>query len=146
MHADLDVLDGGQVAIESKRLEGPGNAEAGDGVGWAPCQLKSPHPAVPRTRGRGTRRVKANAAALRADIAGHEVAERGLARAVGPDQPEDRALFDLEGHAVDGVHATEVTPDVSELQQGAHALSNGSTSVAGVWRGRRGRRCPAAGR
>src|ERR1700674_3392546 len=120
MHPDEDVLDRGQVAIEAKRLEGPCDAEAGDRVGGAPCQIS-------RTPGG----CEPNAAGLRAHVAGHHIDECGLAGSVGPDQAKDGAFFDPERHTVDGVHPAKVTSDVSELQQCAHALSTLSTSAAG---------------
>jgi hypothetical protein len=53
---------------------------------------------------------------LASDVAGHEVDERRLAGAVRSDEAEDGALFDIEGHPVDGVDAAEVSADISELQ------------------------------
>jgi hypothetical protein len=57
---------------------------------------------------------------LNRDVAGYAVDERRLSGAVGADQPEYRAFFDLERDAVDGVNPAEVPLYLSELQQGAH--------------------------
>ena len=53
MHAGEHVLDHCQVAVKPKRLECARDAEPGDGVRRPPSQFGSPHPTLPRRRGRG---------------------------------------------------------------------------------------------
>src|SRR5438067_2156541 len=53
MHAGEHVLDRRQVAVKPQRLEGARDTEAGDGVRRPPSQFGSPHPPLPRRRGRG---------------------------------------------------------------------------------------------
>src|SRR5438309_7651815 len=136
MHPDQHVVDRCEIAVEAQGLKGASDPETGDRVRWATGKL-----------GRGAAVGQPNAARLRGDIARDQVDERRLAGAVRSDQPEDGAVLDLEGHSVDGAHATEVTPDVRELKQGAHGSSSRwSATWAGSGRGHRVRRCPAAGR
>ena len=53
----------------------------------------------------------------RALEARHDVDERRLPGAVGPDQPEDLAARELQVDAVDGLDALEMHLDVGDLQE-----------------------------
>src|SRR6202165_892144 len=60
--------------------------------------------------------VQENVAAVRVIDAADAVEQRGLARSVGPDDADDVALGDLEGHAVHGGHSAEALGDATQLQ------------------------------
>src|ERR1700694_510584 len=64
--------------------------------------------------------VQENVAAVRVIDAADAVEQRGLARSVGPDDADDVALGDLEGHAVHGGHSAEALGDAAQLQLRLH--------------------------
>ena len=51
-------------------------------------------------------------------VPGQDVKQRGLARAVRADEPDDGAVRHVEGDAVDRSHAAEVAVHVTQRQQG----------------------------
>jgi hypothetical protein len=101
--ADPDVVEHREVGKQGDVLEGAANADLGDPV----------------------RRPVQDAAALHQDVAAGRLVEprqaveqRGLAGAVGPDQPEDLALVHVERHAIQRDDAAEHDADVANREQG----------------------------
>jgi hypothetical protein len=61
---------------------------------------------------------------LRPVEAGHAVEERGLAGAVGADQPGDAAAVDVEGDGIERDDATEAPADFADGQQRASDVAS----------------------
>src|SRR5262245_21069018 len=83
---------------------------------------------------------KAHLAAARRQATADDVEERGLARAVGTDQSQNRAARDLEGNAIKGGKATEVAGEVGYLEQRQSGAHHGSPFPCALnqrlaWRG-----------
>ena len=87
------VLEDGQLAEGPRDLEGAGDAPVADAVGSQPADLGV---LEPDGAGGGDQRAR------------HAVEQRGLAGAIGPDEAEDLALADGEGHGVEGGEAPEL--------------------------------------
>src|SRR2546426_3797750 len=101
------VLQRGQLREHPDHLEGAPDAEVED--------LVRPHPV--------------DAVALELDLAlvagldaRDAVEERGLARAVGPDEPVDPAGLERQRHAVDGRDAAEPLHDSRDVEDRRHQI------------------------
>src|SRR4029450_12767213 len=116
------VLEDGELAKGARNLEGAGNAPVTDAVGSQPADLGV---------------LEADGAGGGDQRARHAVEERGFAGAIGPDEAEDLALTDREGHGVEGCKAPEL---LGELGDGQHGTESASGRACGrAPRGGRGR-------
>src|SRR5262249_28115752 len=70
--------------------------------------------------------VEANAARVGAVDTGDQIEDRGLARAIGTNESEDRPLGDGKSDSGDGFDAAEAFAHAVELEQ-VHAVASGST-------------------
>ena len=107
------VLGRGHAAEEADVLVGSRQAQPGDLVRAQLVDLGA---------------VEGDAALVDLVEAGDAVEERGLARAIGSDDADDRALFEVEGQVADGGQAAEAFRRVAGLEQ-CHGL--GSPARAG---------------
>ena len=96
------VVEGGELLEEPDRLEGARDAARHDGVGPEPDEAPP---------------LEGDAPGVRLDEAGHHVEEGRLARAVRPDQSDDRGGRDQEVDLVDGDEAAEALAHTPHLQQ-----------------------------
>ena len=98
---DHDVLEHGQAREQGQVLEGPGDPELGDAVGGHLEELLV---------------LEVDPAAGRLVDPRHDVEERRLAGAVGPDQAADLAPLDGEGELVEGHDAAEADAHVTHVE------------------------------
>ena len=70
-------------------------------------------------------------ARLGAHVTRDDVDQRGLARTVGADEAEDRALVDFERHAVDGLDAAEMPLEAIQPEQHLMLGLAAATSAGG---------------
>ena len=103
---DEQVLQRGQLGEHPDDLERAAHAAPGDLPGLEPL-----HP----------RAVEDHLPGVEALHARDAVVQRGLARAVGADEPIDPPALERERHAVEGADAPEVLVDVHDLERGAGA-------------------------
>ena len=94
--SDLDVVDHRQLAEQTNGLKRSRNTAAGDLVGSQPGDVLATHLDPPGGR---------------AQEACNDVEQRGLAGAVGADDPQDLALSQLELVARQRQQAAEATRD-----------------------------------
>jgi len=90
--ADDDVVEHRKSGERLDELEGAADARGADLVGTKALDRLS---------------IEKNLARIRREHAGDHVEDRGLARAVGPDQPVDAALRHLERGLADGLQSAE---------------------------------------
>ena len=128
--AGLDVLAHGQVPEQPHDLERPGDAPRRDLARRQPGDVlaAAQHPPLGRLQ-----------------LAGQDVHERGLARAVGSDQAEDLAGLEAERHPIEGAQAGELDRHGHGFEDGCgHGRSRNRRGLAGAMPARRrpGRRLP----
>jgi hypothetical protein len=106
---DHHVLERGEIREEADVLEGARDAERRDAVGrrvHEPLSLEEEAPLILAIEAR------------------EDVEERGLSRAVGPDEPVDLALADREAHAGKRDEAAEALGDVLDLEEGLACMTS----------------------
>ena len=125
------VLEHGQAREEPRELEGAPDAEAEHAV----------------RRGVGdVGAAEAHLTLLDALIAGDDVEQGRLARAVGPDQPVDLALADLEVAGRQRLDPAEGLRDPGDVEQRAHRATPATSGRGALSRGSAARTARAARR
>ncbi len=116
VHTDHHVLERGQIWKQPDVLKRARDPKPGDAMRLQPGEAVFLEKCLAR---------------LRARVTGDDVDQRCLAGAVGADEAEDRALFDFERHAVDGLHAAEVALEAIQPEQHLMLDSAAATSAGG---------------
>src|SRR6266852_3002872 len=123
--ADQHVLQRRQAREEPDVLVGAGDAEGGDAVGRQPVDpLASQY----------------DASARRAEQAGDDVEQRGLAGPVGPDQAVHLARGNLDGGSVERAHPAETPLQLLNREQHARPSAAAARAACAA-----ARRCRWAG-
>src|SRR2546428_3780545 len=104
----LECLEHAQLRKDLHELEAPRHAEAREGDGADPADVLA---------------LEAHGAAARRQYARQHVDQRGLARAVWPDDRHELALADGEAHAVEGHVSAGELADVLRPQDSAREAS-----------------------
>jgi hypothetical protein len=99
--ADHHVVEDREVAERLDDLEGAGESQQGNRVGGLAGDVAP---------------LQGDAPLVRAIVAADQVKERGLARAVGPDDAQQIARADLEAHVAHGSEAAEALGHVLEAE------------------------------
>jgi len=107
MTPNQDVLHDVGVVKKLDILEGPRNAQAGHLIGSDPGDVTP---------------FKMDAASGRVIDAADQIENGGFSGAVGSDDGENTALFDLKGDAVDRLDATKMNGKIFDLEE-AHDFS-----------------------
>ncbi len=102
MPADPHIVEHRLALEQGEVLKGAANAEVGDAMGRPAEQRAAREPDIAADR-----RVKAAQA----------IEQGRLARPIGPDQPEDLTLIEIERHAVERDDAAEPYHDLADLEQ-----------------------------
>ena len=105
---DEEVFDDGELRKEAHVLERARDANRGDFRGFHRSQIGA---FEPRFSGIG------------ADDAGDDVEERGLARAVRPDETENSTFRDAEADVVNGAQSPEFFRDAAKIEEHPNVLS-----------------------
>src|SRR5216683_3864285 len=129
VHAHEDVLHRRHVAKEADVLEGAADAEGGDLIG-PEAQERSP--------------PEAHRSLFGHIEAGEDVEERGLARAVGPDDGGDAAFLEDEVDLVQRDQPAESLGDAARLEERCHVRAPPAPGARACGAARAG--SPAAGR
>src|SRR6266849_1933914 len=125
VRADQHVLQRRQAREEPDVLVGAGDAEGGDAVGRQPVDpLASQY----------------DASARRAEQAGDDVEQRGLAGPVGPDQAVHLARGNLDGGSVERAHPAETPLQLLNREQHARPSAAAARAACAA-----ARRCRWAG-
>ena len=134
MHADKDVLGGGQVVVEPDALESAGHSQGRDFMSRLPVEALIAEP---------------DRAAFEWEVPGGEIDQRRFSGTVGSDQPESSANRDFEADVLNSLDPAKVAGYALKPQQRRHASRTTTltaTSGVGGWPGRRRRGSLWAGR
>src|SRR5262245_26512381 len=110
MRTEQHVLEHGHLGIDAEVLECPRDTERDDLSGGDALDSSAG-----KRDGPGRNPVEA----------GDAVEQRGLARAIGPDQSANLACIDVATHAIERAHAAEAHRNVVDAKQGicfVHAI------------------------
>ncbi len=121
----LDVLKYREAREDVGALEGATHAETAEIVGRDTGDLPV---------------LEADAARVGPEVTGDEVEERGLARAVGPDDGADRAARNAEADSAHGLEAVEALAEIADVKQPGASLGGGGPPTPARPRCRRERR------
>ena len=124
LSGDEHVLEHRQAPEQPRQLERPPHAEPEHPVRWGVGDLHA---------------VEAHLALLDPLIAGDDVEQRRLARAVGTDQAVDLSLADLQATVRQRVHAAERLRHAADFEQRTHR-----TALATPWRTAGSRAAPGS--
>jgi hypothetical protein len=115
---DDHVLHAGHLAVDAGLLEGAQQAEPGD---------------LRHTQLGNLLALEADRALIDQILPDDRGEQRGLARAVRPDQPDDGACRHRQRNGLVGLHAAEGLGDVVDFEQRAHSAASraGALTIAG---------------